>query len=388
MSQKNLVNILIINFFILAYPRGIHAQYCLNVGPSTTADSNIEWVSIIGESGSAINYAGCPGVTALNDLTSSESVDLLQGNLYSISIQFGTCGGNYGGAGEAWIDFNQNDIFEPFESIGVWAGTPPTAISVFNFTVPVVPDGQTRMRISQQESTTNPLDPCASFTWGSTTDFLVNIGPPIDCSAYIGDDMDDPREVSSLPFMETHNNDFCYSNVSPVYISSDVFYRIIPADLGITEFNISLCNSTFDTYLEVLDLDTNVIANNDDYGPCAPQSELSFSSLGFDTLFIVVQGWSNEEGDYTIEINDGEFTSLNQNSESISIYPNPSNGEFQLISVVPQIDVTVFSMNGETVYRESNFNPGHIDLTFLDAGVYIIRLNQNGDLTNEKITIK
>ena len=367
----------------------INAQYCLAVGPSTNADSNIESVIINGESGSAINYNGCPGISGLNDLTSTESVDLLQGNSYTLTVQFGTCGGNYNGAGEVWIDFDQNDIFDPSESIGTWTGTPPTAASVYNFTVPgAIPNGQTRMRIVQQEGGSNPIDPCVNFTWGSTTDFLVSFGPPIDCSSYVGDDMSDPRDVSAIPFAETHDNDFCYSNISEVYASPDVFYRIIPSQLGITEFNVSLCNSMFDTYLEVLDVDTNVIIHNDDYGPCAPQSELSFSSGNHDTLFIVVQGWSNEQGTYTIEINDGEFNSIEEMQSQILIYPNPSEDFITISGIKSKCEISIRSLKGDLLYTALITDNSKIDLSSIEAGVYFIELKEDNLINNQKLVIK
>lgn len=387
-SKKIYSRILLVFILVIFNNQLVYSQYCLAVGPSSTADSNIEFVSISGESGSSINHNGCPGVSGLNDLTSTESVDLLQGNSYSLTIQFGTCGGNYNGAGEAWIDFNQNDVFDASESLGTWSGLPPTAVSVFNFTVPgATPDGQARLRIIQQEGTSLPLNPCANFTWGSATDFLVNFGPPIDCSAYIGDDMSDPRIVSTIPYTESHDNDFCYSNVSEVYVSPDVFYRIIPSQLGITEFNVSLCGSSFDTYLEVLDTDTNVVANNDDYGPCAPQSELSFNSGNHDTLFIVVQGWSNEQGNYTIEINNGEFTSVIADEFEYQLFPNPVNDLLSVSGISGYTEIQFISLNGQIALTDKIDQDASLDLSYLESGIYLVRLTNNGKVSHQKITV-
>ena len=224
---------------------------------------------------------------------------------------FGTCGGNFPGAAEIWIDFDQSGTFDPIESIGTWQGTPPTPINSFNFTVPAFsPIGTSRMRVVHLESGTIPIDPCATFTWGSTTDFEVVIGSSIDCSAYDGDSIPDPRIVSSVPYFETHDNSYCYTNNVTVYNSPDVFYQIIPAELGIDYVNISLCGSSFDTYLQIQDKDGNAIAGNDDYQFCSPQSELSFEVAGYDTLYIIVQGWSSEQGQYDISINDGELVNI------------------------------------------------------------------------------
>jgi len=163
-----------------------NAQYCTTGGASNDADSNVETVNITGDASSAIAYTGCSGtigVTGLDDQTAL-SIDVTAGNSYNADVQFGTCDGNYAGAGEVWIDWNQNDVFETSESIGTWSGTPPVALSTFNFTVPAGAfNGSTRMRVIQQEGGSAPLNPCASFTYGSATDFTVVVsgGVTITC---------------------------------------------------------------------------------------------------------------------------------------------------------------------------------------------------------------
>ncbi|MEX2484202.1 MAG: choice-of-anchor J domain-containing protein, partial [Brumimicrobium sp.] len=159
----------------------VSAQYC-EEGPTSTFDSNIEEITANGVSSTSINYTGCPGVAGVEDQT-SEIIDLVPGQSYSIDVTFGTCGGNYAGAGEAWIDFDGDEVFDPAtESVGTSSGTPGTAPwdapVTFNFTVPAgAVLGSTRLRVMQQEGGTLPLDPCASFSWGSTIDFGVNIVP-------------------------------------------------------------------------------------------------------------------------------------------------------------------------------------------------------------------
>jgi len=57
-------------------------QYCTQVGPSATIDSNVESVVISGES-SSISYTGCPGVIGLQDLT-TQIVYLNAGGNYQL----------------------------------------------------------------------------------------------------------------------------------------------------------------------------------------------------------------------------------------------------------------------------------------------------------------
>ena len=167
-------------FTLLALSVGgwTHAQYCSG-GPSSTADSNVGSVSLVGQS-SNINYTGCPGVTGLEDQTSMVA-DLIAGTQYTIDVDWSTCGGNYGGAGSVWIDYNGNFTFEANEVIGDWSGTPSVSSS-YTFTVPVnAVNGTQRLRVMQQEGGVLPLNPCGTYTWGSLTDFNVDISGSNGC---------------------------------------------------------------------------------------------------------------------------------------------------------------------------------------------------------------
>ena len=107
----------ILSFIIsISLTVGYFGQYCSTGGPTSTFDSNVESVSLLGENTTSINYIGCPGITGVENQTTL-TVDLVADSTYSIDVQFGTCGGNYNSAGEAWIDWNQNTIFEANESI-------------------------------------------------------------------------------------------------------------------------------------------------------------------------------------------------------------------------------------------------------------------------------
>lgn len=375
---------------ICVSPLVMHAQYCTSGGPSSTADSNIESVYIAGENGTSISYSGCPGSIGLEDQTGL-NVDLEANNSYTLSVQFGTCGGNYYGEGSVYIDFNQNQIFEFTELIGSWTGTPPTAISQFNFTVPAgTVNGLSRMRVIQAENATNPIDPCLSFTWGSMTDFSVNFTQGVDCSGYIGDEMGDPREISALPFSESYSTGFCYTNQDPVYNSPDIYYQIIVSDYDTDFLNVSLCGSTFDTYLSIQDLDTNVLYVNDDYGFCSPQSELTFPIAGLDTLFIVVQGWGNNSGDYDITVNDAAIATNNpQQALTVEMYPNPAKDFIDITTNSKErMSLNIYNNAGQVVLADDIVNFKRIETLKFEAGVYIVTLKSDTQIIQKKIIVK
>ena len=184
--KKNLIYFLSF-YLIMLSATTTSAQYCTtNVGPSSAGDSSVDSIGLTGDAGTTITYQKVCAATRVEDLTATQSASVTAGSSYNLTVVFGTCGSTpYAGAGEVWIDWNQNDAFDPAESIGTWTGS-PTDTSVFSFTVPNSAfNGTTRMRVMQQEgsSVTPPLNPCGSYLWGSVADFSIVIsgGVTITC---------------------------------------------------------------------------------------------------------------------------------------------------------------------------------------------------------------
>ena len=345
----------------------LNSQYCMLAGPTTTVDSNVKSVQMSGVVGT-ISHLGCPGVLGVQNLT-TQNVTLNAGNTYSLSVEFGTCGGNYAGAGQVWIDFDQNMVFDPSESVGTWVGTPPSVVTVFVVNVPAnAQNGITRMRITQKEQGVLPLDPCASFQWGSTMDFGITIANGMDCSGFIGDNTNDPIIVSAIPFTDTRDNSYCYSNDNLVYNSPDIYYRYDVAPIY-NFLNLSLCGASFDTFLSVLDLNGNVIAYNDDN--CGSQSSLSFSTLGLGTVYIIVEGWGNQMGTYTLNIESSDVGIHDVTSDNSSLYPNPNQGEFNTTSVVGP--VKIYNLMGALVFETFLNDTNHINASVLPNGTYFVQ---------------
>ena len=369
---------------LLLLSTNLKAQYCTDAGPSSAADSNVESVFLSGDSND-ISHTGCPGVIGVEDLTNL-SADLTANNTYTIDIQFGTCNGNYAGFGEAWIDFNQNEVFEPNESIGTWSGTPPVSISNFNFMVPAASiDGTTRLRVMHREGGSSPLDPCDQYSWGSIMDFSIEISGGFDCSPYTGDDRSDPIIVPSVPYTNAHNSSICYSSDNNAYASPDVFYLILPTP-ELQTLTVSLCGSSFDTFLSVFDTDTNTVAFNDD-GSCGSQSEITFSTVGYDSLYVIVEGWGNESGDYTIEIN-GDFLNIDDhNSSMFNIYPNPSKTQFSILGLKTD-QLSISNLSGQSVQTISNYNGEAIIINQLSKGLYFVSYKIDNTLHTQKLIIE
>lgn len=523
------------------------------VGPSQTIDSNVELITLNGISG-GINYTGCPGVVGLEDLTATQQVLLSANNSYTISCQFGTCGGNFTSYGEAWIDFNNNEIFESNESILQWQGQPMTAPQTFNFNVPAgAISGPTRLRVMQQEQATGfPLDPCASFSWGSVADFTVVIqggtgcftinsfpynegfetsfgawtqdtqdsidwtrlsgsttsigtGPTsaaqgafytyidaspsnypnkianllspcfdltvltdpqlsfkyhmfgadmgslnlevsvngnpwnliwtksgdqtdtwhsevlslnayanvtslqlrfngstganitsdiaidaitINCAGSPGDNKFDAVPINNYPYVDTNNTLSCYNNFSLVYNSSDVFYLAVLDTLK-DSLRVSLCGSSFDTHLSIQNMAGDVIFYNDDFTDCAPQSEVLFPTADLDSIYIVVEGWDNEAGQYILNI-DNDYVNpnvaihyINGQEYNLKIYPNPTNNILNIDGVNPE-QIYLYNIEGKLAMPAIS-NANSLDISKLPSGLYILDMIVDGQHLREKI---
>ena len=353
------------------------AQYCTSVGPTSTVDSNVESVILNGVVG-AINYTGCPGVVGLEDLTQNVSVTLNAGGNYTLTVQFGTCQGNYSGAGEAWIDFDQNGSFDPYESIGTWTGIPPAIVQNWMFNVPSgATNGVTRLRVMQREAGTIPLNPCATYAWGSVTDFGIIITNGLDCTGYIGDDENDAIVVDQLPFSDSRSTEICYSNHNYVYPSPDIYYYFEPNPL-MEQVNVSVCGANFDTFLSVVDLNGNVVAYNDDYEECAPQSALSFDAANLGPVYIIVEGWGIFSGDYTIQINSSYVGLQDSDTHHNLVFPNPSSGDLKLFANTGAYQLT--DINGKLISHLNSDEQDVYNFQQLMPGVYFIKSLQTGQV--------
>ena len=366
----------------------VHAQYCTAVGPSNTQDSNLQSFNLNGESGTSISFIGCPGVIGLDDQTMNENVVLNASGNYNASAFFGTCQGNYTGVGEGWIDYNQNQVFEPSESIGTWAGTPPAGTANWNFTVPAAAvTGSTRMRVVHFEGGGLPINPCATFTWGSTTDFTVQIGGGLDCTGYIGQTTSQPRVVSSLPYSENYSNAICYMNILTVYPSADVFYRVLPTQLGADFLTVTLCGSAIDTYLCILNKDGSVIYYNDDHATCGTSSKITFPCSTLDTVYVAVQGWGSQNGNYSILI-EQELVSVDEIlSNEVKIYPNPASGQVFISTANNYGQFEINDLSGKLVLS-GDFDQSGIDIGHLSSGTYLISIIDGEFKTMQKLIVE
>ncbi len=166
--------------------------YCSSVA-TQTADEDILEVSFNGASNtSTCTTTGTGSSSILNrysDYTTLSgtapnyvypgSFTAQQGSNAPFSVQIGTCNtGSYNNGVAIWIDFNQNGVFDTYEKVYNSAVlTSGPHIESGTIAIPAIAaTGLTRMRVINSES--SPINPCGTYGYGETEDYLVNITPP------------------------------------------------------------------------------------------------------------------------------------------------------------------------------------------------------------------
>ena len=103
---------------------------------------------------------------------------VIAGGTNPISIQIGTCGGNFTNSVAVWIDYNRNGSLEASEKVYVSpAGTQGPHIENGNAFIPAnAVLGVTLMRVVNVETgTPGNINACGTYTWGETEDYLVDL---------------------------------------------------------------------------------------------------------------------------------------------------------------------------------------------------------------------
>jgi len=141
-----------------------------------TEDTEFGPVTLVGDGNSIRDNNGCPANVGPLDLTYL-STTLSKGVSYTLTLDRNTCGEYFVAIIGAWIDWNQNKVWDASELIFPFSQQIGTVS--YTFTVPNTARlGQTRMRLQVQEigsTDTTTINPCAMFNWGDTKDYSIYV---------------------------------------------------------------------------------------------------------------------------------------------------------------------------------------------------------------------
>jgi hypothetical protein len=191
---------------------------------------------------------------------------------------------------------------------------------------------------------------------------------------------------------ETITGDTTNATNSGNNASNDLWYSF--TGNGVQEdITVSLCGSSYDTYLRIFDSCTGEqIYFNDDMGTLCESSGLNsqiiFTSDGTTTYYIMVEGYSNNNGAFTMNIS-GTLGISDVDLLNLRIYPNPVDGNTVTIlsSVSGDKFVEVFDINGRKVISTKIFNDD-LDVSNLVSGFYTTRVTIAGKTSVSKLIVK
>ncbi len=160
--------------------------YCSS-SANYTGDEDILNVTL----GTLNNTSDCSttgtGASVLNkysDFTDVTAPVLSRTVSYPVSLEIGTCGGDYDNMSKVFIDFNQDGTFDATEEAYVsTAFTNGPHVETGAITIPLTATlGITKMRvINTEETDPSFISACGTFSYGETEDYFVEIGAAPSC---------------------------------------------------------------------------------------------------------------------------------------------------------------------------------------------------------------
>ncbi len=197
---------------------------------------------------------------------------------------------------------------------------------------------------------------------------------------------DECSGATALSLGDTISGDTTNATDSGNNPSNDLWYSFT-GDGVQEDVTVSLCGSSYDTYLRIFDSCTGEqIYYNDD--SCGLQSEITFTSDGTTTYYIMVEGYSSANGAFTMNIS-GTLGISDVDLLNLRIYPNPVDGNTVTIlsSVSGDKFVEVFDINGRKVISTTIFNDD-LDVSNLVSGFYTTRVTIDGKTSVSKLIVK
>ncbi|MGV3636327.1 MAG: GEVED domain-containing protein, partial [Flavobacteriales bacterium] len=350
------------------------------------------------------------------DYSSNFSTTLVRNGYYGIIIESGTYTTD---SYAVWIDYDQDDVFEASEKLGQFSTTEANESQLISFEVPVnAPLGNTTMRVRGVFiSTGEPaeVEPCFNYSYGETEDYGITIAPapsvyctPVNVLGPIDGDFIDDVVLGNIVNLNTGGTE------GPAYTDYSANFST-NLERG-SEYTLVIGSGEYtpDVYAAWIDMNLDgVFEASESLGQftntaAGSSGELTFTvplnaSIGESRLRIRGQFITQNEPDpiepcyaylygetedYKVFI---QFSTglTDEASAEVSLWPNPTNG---LVNVSLGRDasamITVLDMQGRLVQTTSTTGRSHtLDVTGLAAGTYLVRVEQEGVITNRRIEV-
>lgn len=190
------------------------------------------------------------------DKTADGAVDVAQGEVTNLQMTIDTFDdfSSYTYDAHAWIDFNDNFIFEASEKVftGVAPAVSPTTLDMTFTMSPTAALGEHRLRIGTADSGQATPNPCYSNSYGNTVDLLVNI-VPLSTDDFSAKTLKVyPNPVKNTLFLEYAKN------ISSVAVFNIIGQQVIAKSINANQSQIDMSNLAAGTYLVKVTSDNQV----------------------------------------------------------------------------------------------------------------------------------
>jgi hypothetical protein len=97
------------------------------------------------------------------------------------------------------------------------------------------------------------------------------------------------------------------------------------------------------------------------------------------------ENWIINQVGSIVQSNELSFIDPEENNLTLSIYPNPSRGKFQIHGLAEKAELTIYDLKGKERKKESVLPNEIIDIKYLGKGSYIIEIQLYNNLKRFKI---
>lgn len=302
-----------------------------------------------------------------------------------------------------------------------WNAAANLAWAIMQFQICSTPDqptaitGETVLCGASQENYSVPNDPdAASYSWTlpsgwsgtSTTNSITvdtdNSSGLLSVVANNSCGSSSPQIIAitvNTPSSATIQESACKYYVSPLgntYTTSQQIIEVLTNAAG--------CDSTLTIDLSIVS--PNVATTVTGLTAMAIETGVTYQWLDCDDDYAVISGAVNQSftaaqaGNFAVEITMSgcvdtsacvllSTASINEfNAASISVYPNPSNGQYSISGLVSGSHLKLLNAAGQVVYRIDNVNSQsfEMDVVHLESGVYFLEISNNAGWVRKKIT--
>lgn len=215
--------------------------YC-NKGLGGSTAASIDSVSIVGTTLDNHTPGAASGFYTQYPASGSTTASLQRGGLYTLHVKYGSSA-----IGSAWLDMNQNGVFESSEWIRI--NTSGTSAELVVQIPPNIPTGLTGLRIrsAASSSSNGASSVCSNFSTGETEDYVVTITPAPTNDVKVFTLLEPEDDKGLCPYVDIEVRAVIYNNGTNAQTNFPIETNLVGASGSITPYQYTGTLAPFTT---------------------------------------------------------------------------------------------------------------------------------------------